>query len=226
MPRYLNEIRLGKEKDTLKEIIRDVRQTFGLDSSRRPVPHVTLFGPYDTTKGLEVKKRTQSVLSNYDVVRFSISGFGQFSESNVVYFEVEPSVELREMRRELARTLFPLSTGYPEWDTKDQYQFHVTVETNLGHKCDSVYEYVRSEYDVEMELYAKRVTALDKRNMMWEWDLPRGVELSSEAATSRKSWRRTDIELARKAEGFEHGHQLGYLETLRDAMKRALPWYR
>jgi hypothetical protein len=34
--------------------------------------------------------------------------------------------------------------------------------------------------------------------MMWEWDLPRGVELSSQEATSKQSWEKTMRELEKQ----------------------------
>lgn len=46
-----------------------------------------------------------------------------------------------------------------------------------------------------MELYATRIPVLDRREMMWEWDLPRGVELSSREATSKEYCEKTVREL-------------------------------
>jgi len=42
-----------------------------------------------------------------------------------------------------------------------------------------------------MELHATRMTVLDRRRMLWEWDLPRGVELDAETATTRDAWVQT-----------------------------------
>lgn len=75
MTRYLNEIRLGKEKAFVKNIIQDVRKESDLSSYKRPVPHITLFGPYNTRQGSEAKRRTQQVLSNYRVVPVRVCGF-------------------------------------------------------------------------------------------------------------------------------------------------------
>ena len=191
MPRYLNEIRLGKEKQFFRDIIRDVRQQFGLHSSKRPVPHITLFGPYDTKQGGKVKTRTQDVLSEYRVVPFRVTGFDMFADTNVVYANVEPSKQLQEVRRDLAATLEPITYNYRTWDVETTYEFHITIATNLGEQLTSVLQYVRREYDVEMEIYATRVPALDRRSIMWEWDLPRSVELSNQKATTKQSWEKT-----------------------------------
>ena len=198
MPQYLNEIRLGKEKQEFRDIIEDVRNQFNLHQNKRPVPHITIFGPYDTKQGLEVKQRTQDVLSNYSVVPFTVSGFDIFEDTNVVYADVEPSRELQSLRRELANSLESVTYNQRFWDLRDSYEFHITIATNLGDRTSSVLQYVEAEYDIDMQLYATRFPALDRRRMMWEWDLPRGVELSSQEATSKESWQKTMRELDRQ----------------------------
>ena len=184
-----------------RDIIEDVRNQFNLHQNKRPVPHITIFGPYDTKQGLEVKQRTQDVLSNYSVVPFTVSGFDSFEDTNVVYADVKPSRELQSLRRELANSLESVIYNQRSWDLRDSYEFHITIATNLGDQTSSVLHYVEAEYDVDMQLYATRFPALDRRRMMWEWDLPRGVELSSQEATSKESWQKTMRELDRRKEG-------------------------
>jgi len=191
MARYLNEIRLEKEKQRLRAIIDDVRTEFNLSTQQRPVPHITLFGPYDTDQGYVVKQHTQSVLSQYDVVPFVVSGFDTFEDTNVVYADVHPSAELRSLRRELANRLEPLTYNQRSWDLDDEYAFHLTIATNLGDRTAAVHDYVEQQYEIHMELHATRMTVLDRRRMLWEWDLPRGVELDAETATTRDAWEQT-----------------------------------
>ena len=198
MPQYLNEIRLGKQKQVFRDIIEDVRNEFNLHSNKRPVPHITLFGPYDTKQGLEVKQRTQEILSNYSVVPFAVSGFDSFEDTNVVYADVEPSNELQSLRRDLADSLEPITYNHRSWDLDNSYEFHITVATNLGNQTSSVLQYIKREYEIDIELHATRFPALDRRRIMWEWDLPRGIELSSQEATSKESWEKTIQELKRQ----------------------------
>lgn len=164
------------------------------------MPHITIFGPYDTKQGLEVKQRTQEVLSNYSVVPFTVSGFDSFEDTNVVYADVNPSTELRSLRRYLANRLEPVTYNQRSWDLCDSYEFHVTIATDLDDQTSSVLQYVEREYEIDMELYATRFPALDRRRMMWEWDLPRGVELSAQEATTKQSWEKTMRELEQKRE--------------------------
>jgi len=205
LPQYLTEIRLGNEKQRFREIIGDVRDEFDLHSNNRPVPHLTLFGPYDTDQGYEVKQRTQGVLSKYSVVPFTVSGFDCFGETNVVYAAVDPSAELQSLRRDLAARLKPVTYNQQPWDLDHSHEFHITIATNLGDQTTAVLEYVRGKYDLERELHATRVPAVDRGRMLWEWDLPRGVELSPQEATSRDSWEQTMAELERLDEQAQSG---------------------
>lgn len=195
MARYLVEGRLGNEKQDFRDIIRDVRREFDLSATHRPVPHVTLFGPYDTSEGYEAKDRIQDVLSDYRVVPYRVAGFGSFPDTEVVYAEVKPSDRLRELRRSLATRLAPVTQEYRPWDTNETYEFHITIATDLGQQREQVLQYVREEYDVDMRLYAQRVSVLDRGKIMWEWDLPRSTELSSRYATSKESWEKTTAAL-------------------------------
>jgi 2'-5' RNA ligase len=195
MTRYLAEVRLGNEKAHFRGIIHDVRERFRLLSSKRPVPHVTLFGPYDTNQGYKVKRRTQDVLSNYRLVPYRVTGFDCFQDAGVVYADVEPSDELRRLRADLVDALKPVTSDHRPWDFESRYDYHITIAMNIQSKQSRVLDYLRREYQMDMRFYAKRITALDNREMMWEWDVPRRTELSSEEATSRASWRKTTIKL-------------------------------
>lgn len=192
---YLNEVRLGQPlKDNIREIMHDVADTFDVRGAtrHRPVPHITLFGPYNTNQGLTAKRYTQGVLSRYDVVPYKIAGFDHF-RNDVIYAKVVPSDELRELRRKLSRALRPISYNYQDHDTDRYYEFHITIAfKNIQSQFDEIWRYVNEQYDLECTAYAKRVTALRKRDMMWEWDLPHGTELRSQEATSRAAWKQTE----------------------------------
>ena len=91
---YLIEIRTGGEvKQRLRDIMYDVAEEFGVQGAvdPRPVPHITLFGPYDTDNGQTVKSRLIEIYEDYDAVPYRIEGFDVFRDSNVVYFDVVPS---------------------------------------------------------------------------------------------------------------------------------------
>lgn len=193
--RYLNEVRLGEPlKSDVRTIMHDVADRFGVRGAvrQRPVPHITLFGPYHCNQGHAAKARTQRVLTEFDTVPFRIDGFDHFDQETI-YANVVPSPELRQLRQDLARELRPIASGYPDYDEDRYYQFHITVAfKDVGDQFKEIHEYVTRQYDLQRECYAKRVTALSGRSMMWEWDLPRGEELRQQEATSRESWQATD----------------------------------
>jgi hypothetical protein len=65
-------------------------------------------------------------------------------------------------------------------------------------------EYVNQRYNLQREEYATRITNLEKRSMMWEYDVIRDEVLSKQEATSADSWRKTEETLQRKASQNDH----------------------
>lgn len=195
---YLNGIRTGGEvKQQLREITNDVANEFGVRGAvdPRPVPHITLFGPYNTDEGWKAKRIVKDVLSGYDIVPYRIDGFARFKQNKVIYANVVPSPELRDLRRELSRRLRPISYNYQPYDSDYFYDFHITIAyKDVTDEFDAIWHYVNDEYDLRFDEYATRVTSLRRRDMMWEYDPLQGRELRPEEAKSLKSWERT-IEL-------------------------------
>jgi 2'-5' RNA ligase len=192
---YLTEIRLSEPRKTdIQNIIYDVADRFGVRGAvrDRPVPHITLFGPYNTNNGYEAKDRVQSVLDQYDVVPYRINDFGHF-DRHTIYVNVEPSDELRSLRRDVRDALLPITYNYRDYDTDEEYDFHITIAfKDIENQFDEIWEYVNKEYQFDRDVHALRVTALRHREMMWEWDLPRGVELRPNQAKRRKNWKRSE----------------------------------
>lgn len=203
---YLNEIRTGGEtKRRLRKITYDVADKFGVRAAvdPRPVPHVTLFGPYNTDRGREAKRIVKDVLSNYDVVPYRISGFGRFTQAKVIYANVVPSPRLRDLRRELSRRLRPICYNYPGYDSDYFHDFHITIAyKDVTDQFDEIWGYLNDQYDLRVDEYATRVTSLRRRDMVWEYDVLRDRELRPDEATSAESWERT-AELLRERESPE-----------------------
>ncbi len=193
---YLIEVRTGGDlKRRLRSIIYDVADEFGVRGAvdPRPVPHITLFGPYETNRGSEVKRRLLDTFDGFDVVPYRIDGFDTFPDTKVIYANVVPSPELRSLRRSISRTLRPICEDYPRYDGSYHYDFHITVAfRDVGEQFDDIRRYVRDQYELQVDTYATRVTNLRKRSMLWEYDLPRGVELDPHTATTADSWRATN----------------------------------
>lgn len=198
---YLVEVRTGGElKHCLRDIINNIADQFNVHAVAKPraVPHITLFGPYNTNRGNEVKERLLNVYQEYDIVPYRVDGFDCFEENNVVYANVVPSRELQDLRRDISRELRPITYNVRPWDEDYFYDFHITVAfKDVGDKFEDIFAYVNDEYNPQFDEYATRITSLRRGDMMWEYDLLQDEILSSKEATSAKSWENT-IELLEK----------------------------
>jgi len=138
----------------------------------RPVPHITLFGPYNTDHGLEVKNRLYDIYKEYDIVPYRIDGFSRFKDAKVIYAKVVPSQELRDLRRDISRELRPVTYNCRPYDEDFYYDFHITIAfKDIDRQFEDIWEYVNEKYDPQYEAYAMRVTSIKRRKMMWEYDL-------------------------------------------------------
>lgn len=204
---YLLEVRTGgRLKNDLREIIYDVAETFDVSGAAepRPVPHITLFGPYNTDKGRQVKTTLTDIYQQYDIVPYVVDGFDHFRD-DVIYANVVPSPELRSLRREIRTQLDPLTYNERPHDADYYYDFHITIAfKDIGRKFDEIWDYVTTQYSPQYEEYALRVTSLRGRNMMWEYDLVQDRILDQEEATSARSWRRTEELLAEQSSSDDH----------------------
>ena len=205
---YLIEIRIGGEvRHRLREIIYDVADEFGVQGAvnPRPVPHITLFGPYNTDEGRQVKRIVKETLSDYDLVPYQIDGFGRFEQNRVIYANIVPSPALRDLRRALSRRLRPVCYNYQPYDSNYFYNFHTTIAyKDVTDEFEDIWAYVNNTYNLQSDEYAIRVTSLRQRNMMWEYDLLQDRELRSDTATSSASWRRSIDHLNERRSATDH----------------------
>ena len=82
MPPYLIEFRFqGYARKYLKRSIFDVARRFHVEgvTRRRPVPHITLVGPFETREIKRVIMDVESVAKKYNLVNFKLKGFGYFN---------------------------------------------------------------------------------------------------------------------------------------------------
>ena len=109
-PHYFIEFRFqGYARKYLKRSIFDVARRFHVKgvTRKRPVPHITLVGPFETREIKRVIADVKNVAKNYNLVNFKLIGFGYFDNpgGKVIYADIEPSKELEELRWELAKEL-------------------------------------------------------------------------------------------------------------------------
>src|SRR3990172_3896935 len=121
MGHFLVEFRLhGDAKEYSKEVIYSVAKRFKVRgvTSKKVVPHICLYGPGTTDDISKVISAIKRVGRKHPLVPFTIMGFGYFDKPRkVVYFDINPSGELEELRWELSSELRKISSCQP-WDTQ------------------------------------------------------------------------------------------------------------
>lgn len=115
-------------------------------------PHISLFGPAKTYNIREVISEVKRIGKKYTVVPFKLGGFDQFRnvDANWLLFSVYPSIELRQLRYELAQGLLETDklihkTGQ-RFDRGFNYKFHSSLgvySPKDGDKFTKLVEYAR-----------------------------------------------------------------------------------
>jgi calcineurin-like phosphoesterase family protein len=143
---YLIEIRLGRTKWRIKQIISSVTGSFGIRQFMEPHPHVTLFGPLVLNAGVSPEHLLDAignVSAMYDPVPFLMDGFEKREglHGGVIAIGVRPSDPLRSLSSNLALALLPICQSLNAWDTEPERKwFHVTIANRLNlRKAASVF---------------------------------------------------------------------------------------
>lgn len=135
---YLVEIRLSRTKWRIRKITNEIAHNFGIGDFLELHPHVTLYGPLTMNEGVSSQQMLDaigSVAAPYDPVPFLIDGWEKRDgmHGSVIAFPVQASEPLRQLTRDLAQVLSPLTTSQNAYDGEpDQKWFHVTIANRLG----------------------------------------------------------------------------------------------
>jgi calcineurin-like phosphoesterase family protein len=135
---YLVEIRLSRTKWRIKKITNEIAHNFGIGDFLELHPHVTLFGPLTIRERVSSRQMLEAignVAARYDPLPFLIDGWEKRDgmHGSVIAFPVRASEHLRQITREIAQVLTPLTTSQNVWDGEpDQKWFHVTIANRLG----------------------------------------------------------------------------------------------
>ena len=207
MPHYLIEFRFhGDAKKYLKRRIFEVARRFYVRgvTRKRPVPHISLAGPFETRDIKRVIRDVESVAKNYNLVNFKLKGFGYFNNPNgkVIYADIEPSKELEELRWELAKRLMKYAE-LKEWDKNNTFSFHATIAfKDIDRKFPKIWRYLKSKKEPNIHQHLLRITILRNDKILREYDLMLKKMLNRRQALSKKIWKKTisalKIKLSRK----------------------------
>jgi len=195
MVHYLIEFRFhGYAKKYAKHLIHEVARKFRVEgvTRNRAVPHITLFGQFTTRYEKRMISEVVDVGRKYSLVPFEVKGFNYFGkEHKVVYLEVNPSAELKELRWELAQRLGNISDS-PQWDNQKQFQFHATVAfRDIDRKFLRIWEYIKKKEEPNINQHLLRITILKGGRILYEYDLILKKLLNRRQALSRYWFNKT-----------------------------------
>jgi calcineurin-like phosphoesterase family protein len=134
---YLVEIRLGRTKWRIKEIIATLTGSFGLEQFMEPHPHVTLFGPLVLNEGIlpeQLLTAIERTAFPYDPIPFMLDGIEKREglHGGVIAVGVRPSGALKSLSSHLAEALLPVCRSLNGWDAvPEEKWFHVTIANRL-----------------------------------------------------------------------------------------------
>lgn len=186
----------GYPKEYLKGLIGEVARKFRVRGAlkHRPVPHMTLYGPAETSSSHSVFSGIEKVARRYKLVQFEICDF-QGKDGATIVCRIDASPELKKLRRELAEELnktVNIDDRQP-WDNDSDYWFHATVAMkDITQKFRKILDYVNIKEKPHINQYLVRITVLNKkRRIEREYDLILKRWLNRREALSKRWWRRT-----------------------------------
>lgn len=196
----------GYAKWYAKNLIYDVARKFNVKgvTENRAVPHISLFGPFDTNDERRLVSDIISVGNRYDLVPFRIKGFDFFNNQNkVIYLDIESFEELECLRRDIARKLLKYSTSYNSFDNKHDFNFHATVAfKDIDYKFDRIWNYIQQKQEPNIHQHLLRITILKNSRILYEYDLMQKRLLNRQLALSKSSCNKTIELLKQKTSDF------------------------
>lgn len=196
MAGFLVEFRMhGYAKEYAKHTVNAVAKKFRAKgvTRKKVVPHVSLYGPGRTSDIAKVISAIKKVGQRYTLVPFKVKGFGYFDTTpKVIYLDISPSQELKDLRWELSRELRKVSTGQ-SWDRGRHHAFHATIAFHdIDRKFNQIWSYLKSKEQPNINEHLLRITVVGKgRRIVCEYDLVLKRLLNRRQALSRFWWRRT-----------------------------------
>jgi 2'-5' RNA ligase len=196
MAGFLVEFRMhGHAKEYAKDTVYSVAKKFRVKgvTRKRVVPHISLYGPGRTDDMRKVISAVEKIGHSYNLVPFKVKGLGYFDRTpKVIYFDISPSKELEDLRRELSRELGKVSIGQ-SWDSQGNHSFHATIAfRDIDTKFDQIWSYLKRREEPNINQHLLRITVIGEGGrIVCEYDLALKRLLSRREALSRLWWRRT-----------------------------------
>ena len=230
MANYLIEFRLhGYAKKYIKGLIYEVARKFRVRgvTRKRPVPHITLFGPFTTRYEKRMIVEVANVGRKYFLVPFRVKGFNYFdNETNkTIYNDIGFSEKLEQIRWEIAERLLKITQTKSVHDVKKNYSFHSTIAfRDIDRRFPKIWEYIKSKEEPNINQYLLRITILKNGKILHEYDLMQKRLLSRKEALDRIIWNRTITILKDAVKEF--GEEIEIEGTLWDRVKLIFNWIK
>ncbi len=203
---YLIEFRFhGYAKWYAKNLIYDVARKFNVKgvTENRAVPHISLFGPFQTNDERRLVSEIISVGKRYDLVPFKIRGFDFFNnQKKVIYLDIEPSEKLKCLRRDISYSLSKFSNG-KSFDNNHDFTFHATVAfKDIDYKFDRIWKYIQQKQEPFIHQHLLRITIIKNSRIIYEYDLMQKKLLNRQQSLNKSSWNKTIELLKQKTSDF------------------------
>lgn len=181
---YLIEIRLfGKAKYDVRDLILRTSREYDI-TVNRPVPHITLVGGFYTNDEARVIRDFESISSKYGLINYVIEGVGAFTDTCVVYLDVQPSEHLIAYRREI-RDKLQRYCKLGAFDFEEPFNFHSTIAMRLS---QSKVDYIKRKikHDKRYNHHMLRTTLLKNGKILAEYDFCLKRMLNRQKALSKQ----------------------------------------
>lgn len=224
---YLIEFRLnGHPKKYAKRLIFEISKKFKVKgvTNKRPVPHVSLFGPFQTRDSAKMVSAFVKVCKKYDLVPYSILGFNHFDNhrNKVIFLDIKPSRELENLRWDISKSLSPVTTIRNDWDGKKNFSFHATVAfKDIDQKFKSILNYLKSKEKPQIKQHVIRVSIIKNGLIMHEYDFMQKRLLGRSEAKSKECWARSIDILKNKMELLP---EKGLLQKAKERFSELMKW--
>ncbi len=225
---YLIEFRFhGYAKRCAKNLIYDVARKFNVKgvTQKRAVPHISLFGPFQTNDERRLVSEIVSIGQRYDVVPFRVKGFNFFNnkQNKVIYLDIEPSEELKRLRRDIAYKLSKFSNG-KSFDSDYDFDFHATVAfKDIDYKFNRIWNYIQQKQEPYIHQHLLRITIIKNGRILYEYDLMQKRLLNRTQSLSKSYWNKTIELLKQKTSDFNQDiDDIEERDSIWDRIKRFL----
>lgn len=195
----------GKPRDIIREKAFEIYKQFGLGSAinRRFVPHVLLFGPFQTNSIPDVVRVISEIGSGYEAMYYQMNGYisvdkysGTFltlkKRKKALAVKITPSEEVVKLRKEISNRLLDITKpANRRTEKSDEYKFYAKItQGEIDAKFGEIWDFLKTQ-PVSLPGMFYRITLLGYNRIVYEYDLVQKRLLNRHQALSGRLWKDT-----------------------------------